>query len=177
MNKIGYLYKVIGYKYHNKNYILENASIQNDKKYAVINITNISYHYNGVLLKIVSLIKNIEIKDNNLKYDSNEIDDQLYIIDYCNFCESIKNKFTLEHIYNYPQFIIEYTDILDDNIKHFETKLLFHNEMSRITFGEINKLKNEINDLHKKLYKLEKEEQNNINELHLKKINFIYSKL
>ncbi len=178
MNKIGYLYKILGYKYNNNINVLENIELKDEnKKYALINMTNITYHYNGLLLRVISLIKNIKIKDNEIKYDLEELNEEVYIIDYCNFCESIKNKFTLENIYNYPQFIIEYTDKLDENIHNFEAKLLYHNEMSRINFGEINKLQNEINELQKRVYKLEKEEKKNIDELHNKKINFIYSEL
>lgn len=199
-SKIGNVSNIIGYVYEHKNYVINKRYIFDksnifDKSYALVSynvINNICYH-NESLLQVISFIKNVYINDyNELIYD---IDDKkqddifndclskelcikkLYINDSCNLCTFIKKKYNLENIYDYPQFIIEYTEEENQNIKELFHNLFINREISKSNLQEMNQIKNKINELQKELDKIQNEENKNIFEDFIKKEEFIRSKL
>ncbi len=179
---IGHLSNVIGYVYQNKNYILLSNSDFN-KSYALVSynmINNYGYH-NETLVKVTSFIKKIYMNEfNELIYEidctKKEIK-EIYINDSCNLCTFIKKKYNLENIYDYPQFIIEYTEKEENHIQELFHNLFVNREISKANTQEMNILKNQIAELQKELNKLQCEEDKNILEDYMKKENFIKSKL
>ncbi len=190
-HKIGHLSNIIGYVYENRSYILLNKKYTFDKCYALVSyniINNYGYH-NESLLQIISFIKKIDINESNeLVYtiDDNEIynikNDSLskmnyskekYINDSCNLCIFIKKRYNLENIYDYPQFIVEYTKEEPIYIKELFHNLFVNREISKANIQEMNILKNQINELQKELYKIQSEEDKNILEDYIKKEEFI----
>lgn len=180
---IGHLSNVIGYVYENKNYVLLNNNNNFNKLYALVSynmINNYGYH-NETLLKIILFIKNIYIDEfNQLSYEidctKKEIK-EIYINDSCNLCTYIKEKYHLENIYDYPQFIIEYTQKEENHIKELFHNLFVNREISKANIQEMNILKNQIDELQKELNNIQHKEDKNILEDYMKKEEFIKSKL
>ncbi len=196
-NIIGHLSNVVAYIYDNKNcIILEeilNKKYEFNKSYALIsyNIINDYGYYNESLLKVISFIKNVEINEcNKLTYkidneksikpkvSSNiKFSKELYIKDSCNLCTFVKEKYTLENIYDYPQFIVEYTEKENEHINKLFNQLFINREISKFHIKEMNSIKNQIKELEKELHKIECEESKNSLETFIKKEEFIKSKL
>ena len=196
-NIIGHLSNVVAYIYDNKNcIILEeilNKKYEFNKSYAIIsnNIINDYGYYNESLLKVISFIKNVQINEcNKLTYEiDNEksikpkvssnikFSKELYIKDSCNLCTFVKEKYTLENIYDYPQFIVEYTDDENEDITQLFRELFVNNEISKFHNQEMNELTYKMKVLQEKLQKIKDEEEKNKKEINDKIYQFVRSKL
>lgn len=189
---IGNLSNVIGYVYENKKYIIFNPKHNFNKSYALVSyniINNYGYH-NESLLQVISFITNLHINEyNELNY---EIDNykrendtlskinytkNLYINDSCNLCTFVKKKYNLENIFEYPQFIIEYTIHEENHIQELFHNLFINREISKSNLQEINKIKYQIAQLENELHKIQNEEDKNKLEDYMKKEYFMKSKL
>lgn len=180
--KIGNLNNVIGYTYNQKNYILLNhidTKYNFTKSYALVSYNIINDYHNESLLRVISFIKNLHINDlDELNYEmDNKEKEDIYINDSCNLCTFIKNKNNLENIYDYPQFIVEYTKEENQYIKDLFHNLFINREISKSNIQEMNQIKNQINELQKELDKIKNNEEKNIREDFIKKEEFIRSKL
>ncbi len=187
-NIVGYLSNVIGYIYDNKNRVLlphiqnKNKKYVFNKSYALISYNMIhNYGYdNESLLQIISFIKNVDVNElNELTYeiDNETIFKNKYINDSCNLCTFIKKIYQLENIYDYPQFIIEYTERESEDIIELFHQLFVNREISKFHNQKMNILRKEIKALEKELDEIENEESKNTLEAFMKKEAFMKSKL
>ncbi len=164
-NILGKMNQILGYRYGSNTFLIQkNISFDEvNKKYAFVTIMP----SNNQELRVVSYPFFLQKRENFLDYQEEQVHEVKMIRDETLLCQFVKNDMNLEEHYEYPYFLIEYSDTVNPMIqKLIHERSEYKNLLYQIKH-EKEEYEKKIKKIHQKIKQLHHDEKVLEDELYL----------